>query len=233
MKRTAVDYRAFRLHKINDPAYRHLKLLLGWVAYFAMYFLTENLIPLEKCHVISCGLDEMLPFCEIFVIPYVLWYFLVAGSLLYFLLYNVDSFKKLSVFIIITQAVAMAVYILYPSRQELRPAVFPRENFFTWAISIIYAFDTPSGILPSLHVAYSLGIASVWCKEEGASPAWKAAVVILVILICLATVMIKQHSVLDVFAALPLGLLAEGIVYREYWKKKLGPGGGKTESKRD
>ena len=230
MKRNAVDYRDFRLNKINDPAYRHLKLLLGWVVYFALYFLTENLIPLEKCHVISCGLDEMIPFCEVFVIPYVLWYFLVAGSLLYYLLYNIDSFKKFSVFIMITQAVAMTVYLLYPSRQELRPDVFPRENMFTWALSIIYAFDTPSGILPSLHVGYSLGIASVWCKEKDAPLAWKITVVFLVILICLATVMIKQHSVLDVFAALPLGLLAEGIVYREYWRKRLRNGRRETES---
>ena len=222
MKKPAVDYRSFRLDKINDPAYSHLKLLLGWVVYFALYFLTENLIPLEKCHVIHCGLDDLIPFNEIFVIPYVLWYLLVAGSLLYFLLYNTDSFRKLSIFIMITQAVAMAVYILYPSRQELRPEVFPRENVFTWVISIIYSFDTPSGILPSLHVGYSLGIASVWCKEKDAPLLWKLTVVALVVMICLSTMFIKQHSALDFFAALPMGLLAEGILYGRYWKKKTG-----------
>ena len=229
MKKTAVDYRAFRLKKINDPPYRHLKLLLGWVVYFAFYFLTERLIPLEKCHVISCGLDDIIPFSEVFVIPYVLWYFLVAGSLLYFLLYNIDSFKSLSVFFMITQAAAVAVYILYPSRQELRPAVFPRENIFTWAISVIYAFDTPSGILPSLHVAYSLGIASVWCKEQDAARLWKLAVVGLAILISLSTVFIKQHSVLDIFAALPLGALAESVVFGRYWRRKLHLGRNKNE----
>ncbi len=220
MKKPVVDYRGFRLNKINSPDYRHLKLLLGWVAYFILYFLTENLIPLEKCHVIHCGLDDLIPFNEVFVIPYVLWYLLVAGSLLYFLLYDIDSFRRLSVFIMITQAVAMTVYILYPSRQELRPEVFPRENVFTWALSIIYSFDTPSGILPSLHVAYSLGIASVWCKKKEAGLLWKLAVVTLVILICLSTAFIKQHSVLDIFAALPVCLLAEGIVYGCFWMRR-------------
>ena len=33
---------------------------------------------------------------------------------------------------------------------------------------------------------------------------------------------IKQHSAVDVFAALPLGLLAEIILYRDYWKEKWG-----------
>ena len=220
MRKPTVDYRAFRLNKINDLAYSHLKLLLGWVVYFALYFITENLIPLENCHVIRCGLDDLIPFTEAFVIPYVLWYLLVAGSLLYFLLYNIDSFKKLSIFIMITQAVAMVVYILYPSRQELRPETFPRENVFTWVISIIYAFDTPSGILPSLHVGYSLGIASVWCKEKEAGLLWKLLIVALVILVCLSTMFIKQHSAVDVFAAMPLGLLAEIILYRDYWKEK-------------
>ena len=220
MKKPVVDYRGFRLNKINSPDYRHLKLLLGWVAYFILYFLTENLIPLEKCHVIHCSLDDLIPFNEVFVIPYVLWYLLVAGSLLYFLLYDIDSFRRLSVFIMITQAVAMTVYILYPSRQELRPEVFPRENVLTWALSIIYSFDTPSGILPSLHVAYSLGIASVWCKKKEAGLLWKLAVVTLVILICLSTAFIKQHSVLDIFAALPVCLLAEGIVYGCFWMRR-------------
>ncbi|MBQ6959365.1 MAG: phosphatase PAP2 family protein [Clostridia bacterium] len=230
MRKPTVDYRVFRLNKINDPAYSHLKLLVGWVVYFAFYFITENLIPLENCHVIHCGLDDLIPFNELFVIPYVLWYLLVAGSLLYFLLYDVGSFKKLSIFIMITQAVAMAVYILYPSRQELRPEVFPRENVFTWIISIIYAFDTPSGILPSLHVGYSLGIASVWCKQQDAGLLWKLFIVALVILVCLSTVFIKQHSAVDVFAALPLGLLAEIILYRDYWKEKRGL--SKTNSSR-
>lgn len=221
MKKPVVDYRAFRLRRLGEPQYRHLLLLLGWVGYFALYFLTENLIPLENCHVIHCGLDDAIPFCEAFVIPYTLWYLLVAGSLLYFGLYDIESFKRLSVFIMITQAVAMAVYILYPSRQELRPEAFPRENLFTWVLSIIYAFDTPSGVCPSLHVAYSLGIASVWCKKKEVPLGWKLGLVALVIVISLSTTFVKQHSFLDVATALPLGLLAEAILYGGYWRAKI------------
>ena len=49
MKKPMVDYREFRLSRLNDPRFSHLKLLLGWVGYFVLYFLTENLIPAEKC----------------------------------------------------------------------------------------------------------------------------------------------------------------------------------------
>lgn len=222
MKKPVIDYRTFRLKKINEPQFSHLKLLLGWVVYFILYFLTENLIPAERCYPVHCWLDDVIPFCELFLIPYVFWYLLIVISLGYFLLYNVDSFKRLQTYIIITQLVAMAIYIIFPSRQDLRPTEFPRENFLTQIMALIYAFDTSTGVCPSLHVAYSLGIASVWLKEGGVSRLWKAFIVIAVILICLSTMFVKQHSALDVLAALPLGLLAEILVYgKSYWRARL------------
>lgn len=219
MKKPVVDYRNFRLTKINDPQYSHLKLLLGWVGYFVLYFLTENLIPAENCTPVHMWLDDKIPFCEWFLIPYVLWYGLIVISLGYFLLYNVDSFQCLQTYIIVTQVVAMAIYILFPTRQDLRPAEFPRDNFLTQCVAFLYSFDTNTGVCPSLHVAYSLGLASVWTKEKGVHPAWKAFVVVMVVLICLSTMFVKQHSAVDVFAALPVCLLAEGIVYLPRYRR--------------
>lgn len=215
MKKPVVDYRQFRLSKLNDPQFSHLKLLFGWVVYFCFYFLTENLIPAESCYSVHIPLDDMIPFCEWFVIPYVSWYFLIVLSLGYFALYNIDSFKRLSKYIIITQVIAMAIYIVFPSRQDLRPAEFPRQNLLSGMIGLLYAFDTNTGVCPSLHVGYSLGIVSVWLKEKDVRPVWKITVVVWVILICLSIMFIKQHSALDLFAALPMCLLAELLVYRD------------------
>ena len=223
MRKPVVDYRKLRLHNLNTPEFSHLFLLLGWVGYFLLYFLTENLIPAEKCTPVHMWLDDVIPFCEIFLIPYVFWYLLIVISLGYFLLYHVDSFKRLQVYIIITQIAAMVIYILFPSRQDLRPTEFPRDNFLTQVVSLLYTVDTNTGVCPSLHVAYSLGIASVWVKEKGVSCLWKGFVVAAVILICLSTMFIKQHSAVDFFAALPVCLLAELVVYKERyfsrWKR--------------
>ena len=213
MKQPVVDYRKFRLSKCNDPEFAHLKLLLGWVGYFVLYFLTENLIPVEQCHPVHCRLDDLIPFCEYFVIPYVGWYLLIVVSLGYFLLYNVKNFKRLQTYIIITQAVAMLIYILYPTRQDLRPETFQNSNLFTWIIGLLYRFDTNTGVCPSLHVAYSIGIASTWLRDRSASVAWKVFVTVFVVLICLSTMFIKQHSAVDVFAAIPVCLLAEYLVF--------------------
>ena len=218
MKRQLYDYSGFRLSRLNEPRFAHLKLLLGWVGYFVMYYLTENFIPVEKCHPIHCWLDDVIPFNEYFLLAYCFWYALVFGSLLYFLLFDVENFKRLQTFIIITQVVAMACYILYPSRQDLRPEEFLRDNFLTRLMAFIYDFDTSTGVCPSLHVGYSLGILSVWRKDRLASRGWKIFVGIAVFFICVSVCFVKQHSAVDILTALPLGLLAEWLVFgKSYW----------------
>ena len=220
MKKLRYDYSGFSLKQMNEQRFRHLWLLASWLVYFAMYFITENLIPLENCHVIRCGLDDIIPFCEYFAVFYVGWYALVFFSLAYTLLYDVERFKQLQWYIIITQIVAMACYIVYPSVQELRPETFERNNVFTWIMGFIYSFDTPTGVCPSLHVAYSVAIISVLGKDRDISRFVKTLLTLLVIMICLAVCFVKQHSFVDVVAALPVCLLGEAIVFGGYWKRK-------------
>ena len=217
-----VDYRQFRLKRINEPQFAHVKLWLTWLLYFALYFLTENLIPAEKCHVMHCFLDDLIPFNEYFLIFYTGWYLLVAGSLLYYFFYDVGRFRELDLYIFITQMVAMACYIFFPSRQDLRPEVFPRENFFTWVMGLIYTFDTNTGVCPSLHVAYSLAIVSVMLKDTYLKKTTKALVTVFSILVCLSTAFVKQHSTLDILAAIPVVLLGEILIYgKSYWLPKI------------
>ena len=220
MKRKLYDYSGFRLSRLPEPRFRHLLLLLGWVGYFILYYLTENFIPAERCTPIHCWLDDVIPFNELFLIPYCFWYALVFGSLLYFLLFDVENFKKLQTYIIITQVIAMACYIAFPSRQDLRPEEFLRDNFLTRLMAFIYAFDTSTGVCPSLHVGYSLGIASVWLRDSEVPRWWKVFVVIAVALICVAIAFVKQHSVVDFFAALPMCALAEWLVFWKIYPKE-------------
>lgn len=222
MKRQMVDYRGFRLSRINEPQFRHVWLWCTWIVYFVLYFLTENLIPAESCHVMHCFLDDLIPFNEYFLVFYTGWYVLVFGSLLYYFLYDVKRFRELDLYIFVTQMVAMFFYIFFPSRQDLRPETFPRENFFTWVMGLIYAFDTSTGVCPSLHVAYSLAIFNVMVKDEHLHKWFKIALGIFAVMVCLSTAFVKQHSTVDIFAAIPVVLLGEAIIYgKSYWLPKL------------
>ena len=99
--------------------------------------------------------------------------------------------------------------------------MFPRDNIFSRLVGVLYAADTNTNVFPSLHVGYSIAIASVWLKEKSAGVLWKSFVVVFVVLVCLSTAFIKQHSVLDAFAAAIMCLVAEVIVYRDFWMKKI------------
>ena len=221
MRKPTVDYRGFSLRKLNDPRFSHLKLLGGWLVYFAMYLITEYLNPNNSGTAVSCSLDYKIPFLEIFVIPYVGWYLLIALSLLYFALYNVENFKRLQIFIIVTQVAAMIIYITFPNFQPLRPDVYPRDNFLTDIVALLQTADTNSNVCPSLHVAYSIGIASIWLKEKDAKWWIKTLIVIFCILVCLSTAFIKQHSVIDGLVAIPVCILAEVISCFVYWKERF------------
>jgi membrane-associated phospholipid phosphatase len=146
------------------------------------------------------------------VIFYVGWYGLIVGSLLYFLINNVRSFKKLQTYIIITQILSVIIYIAYPTRQNLRPQLFPRENMFTKLLGVIYRIDTPTGVFPSLHVAISLAIASVWLREKTVKLWVRIGLAMFCLGVCLSVAFVKQHSVLDIFGAIAVCLPAEWFV---------------------
>ena len=95
-------------------------------------------------------------------------------------------------------------------------------------MQLFYSFDTNTGVCPSLHVAYSLGIASTWLKESSASKGVKAFIVIFVVLVCLSVAFTKQHSVVDIFAAIPVCILAEVLVFgKNFWLPRVKSGGKK------
>ena len=217
MKKPVVDYRKFRLSKIKDPEFNHLLYLGGWIAYFVLYYLTERFIPNDTGHLIHCKLDDIIPFCEYFVIPYVGWYFLIVGSLIYFALYNPKNFKNMQTFLVIVQMLAMVIYIAYPNYQYLRPENLKVDSVCTYIISRLYAVDTNTNVCPSMHVAFSIGMASTWIREKSVPKWFRACIVLFCISVCMAVSLIKQHSVIDIFVAIPLCMFAEWFTF---WRKK-------------
>ena len=121
MKKPVVDYRKLRLSNITNKEYRHLLLLIGWLIYFCMYFVTEKFIPPEKCHVVHSVVDDVIPFNEYFVLFYVSWYVFMIWSLLFFVLYDIERFVRAQKIIIGMQIIAVITYIVWPSVQYLRP----------------------------------------------------------------------------------------------------------------
>jgi hypothetical protein len=206
MKLPHIHYRSSRIHKPKI-------LLLSWVGYLLFYVLTEKWITSEMCYPVHHWVDDAIPFCEWFFVPYVFWYLLLVFTVVYFLLYDIELFCKFQVYVLVVQLIAFSVYILFPTRQDLRPETFPRNNLLTSLVALLYQLDDNTGVCPSLHVAFSIAMASSW-KKSNASYLWRACVLVIAVLICLSTMFVKQHSFWDFLAALPICFLAEFIAFR-------------------
>ena len=212
---TMVDYRKFRLSRLNSEEFKHLWLLLYWPVYGVLFWFAERFYTVESYKVMYHPLDDRIPFCEWFLIPYMFWFLYLVGMHIYTLLYDVDSFRRMMKFIIITYTVTIMIYFLFPTCQELRPISFERDNFLTRFMSAFYRFDTNTNVCPSIHVIGTLAVlfTALHCKTlQGFG--WKLAFSVTAVLICASTVFLKQHSILDVVAALPLCVIAYLICFR-------------------
>ena len=209
-----VDYRKLRLGNLKSEEFKHLLLLLYWPVYGLLFLFVERFYPVQNYFTMYCPLDDKIPFCELFVIPYLFWFVYLVGMHLYTLLYDINSFKKMMKFIIVTYTVTIIIYLLFPTCQELRPLQFERDNILTRFMEGFYRFDTNTNVCPSIHVIGTLAVlfTALHCKRiRGIG--WKLAFIITAILICASTVFLKQHSVLDVFAALPICLIGYIICF--------------------
>lgn len=216
-----VDYRDFRFSKLGTDEFRHLKLLIYWPVFLLFFLFVERLSPVDYYYPVSCALDAHIPFCEFFVIPYLFWFAYLIGMHLYTLLYDIEVFRKLMRFIIISYSIRMVIYLLFPTCQELRPTTFERDNLFTQFLCYFYQFDTNTNVCPSLHV---VGSAAVWCTslhiEKFRTFGWKLFFGMTAILICASTLFLKQHSVVDVIVAIPVCLIAYFFSFKRNTKKQ-------------
>lgn len=215
MLRPAVDYRKFRLHLLDTPRFRHLKLLLYWPVFYLLFWYAERHFPAVDYYSVRCALDALIPFEPWFVIPYLLWFPFVTWMLGYTLLYDVPAFRRMMRFIILTYSLALLTYFLFPNCQNLRPALSSGQDVLTSLVSVIYASDTNTNVFPSIHVLGSVAVYFAAADVRRLSkPCLRVVFYLLAALISASTVFLKQHSLLDVAAALVVCTLGYVLVYR-------------------
>jgi len=212
----AVDYRKLRPTNLSSAEFRHLKLLIFWPMFGLLFYFTELYYPAPFYYPVHCALDDVIPFCEWFLIPYLFWFPFLVGMHLYTLLYDTDSFRRMMGYIILTYSLTLVIYWAFPTCQELRPESFARDNILTRIAAAYYAFDTNTNVCPSIHVIGSLAVMEAALHSPKIKGnAWNWAFVLCAIAISLSTVFMKQHSALDIAAALPICLAAHLIFFRK------------------
>ena len=215
MIKPSVDYRQFRFSKLNTPEFSHVWLLLYWPLFGLGFSYVERFYPVAHYIEMHCALDDLIPFNEWFLIPYMFWFVYLIGAVAYTFFFDVPGFRRMMRFVMITYSVTLIIYFLFPTCQMLRPEVFPRDNALTRFIAGFYVFDTNTNVCPSIHVLGSVAAMLGLCDcRRLQNPKLKLLFILLCVLICISTVFMKQHSVLDVLAALPLCVIAYPICYK-------------------
>ena len=189
-----------------------------WVAgYIFIYlpwfiFLEKTVIHYTIIHV---TLDDYIPFCEYFIIPYLLWFVYIAVFFLYFFFTDKQSYYKLCIFLFTGMTVSMLICTFFPNGTDLRVAVDGSKNICSRLVAMIHAADTPTNIFPSVHAYNSLGIHfSIINSQALREKVWlRRCSFLLMIAICLSTVVLKQHSVIDVAGAVILAYVMYPFVY--------------------
>lgn len=183
----------------QNPVY-----LLFWPVFGLRYLLIEQFNPAKRYHPVSCFLDERIPFLEGFLIPYVLWYFCIIGVHLWLFIRNDPVYRLYSWYLIFTIAISTMVFLLFPTCQNLRMEEFPRDNRLTAAVNLLYRMDTNTNVCPSEHVIGSVGFFLAVAYSDRAARSGRIISGLLSVLTAGATVFLKQHSVVDVIAAVPV-----------------------------
>lgn len=193
--------------------HRHIWWALYFVVYLAAFFLVERIVPTEGYHVMYHPLDDKIPFCEYFIIFYYVWYLFLAGTALVLIFCDGPAFRRYMWFLILGFSFTLIFNVIYPNGQDLRPELssLGRENFFTELVGMIYASDTNTNVCPSMHVIGSFAaMFSVFDCKRLRRTIWAPAVAVaLTILISASTVLVKQHSIVDVF----WGVVASAVLF--------------------
>ena len=172
----------------------HLFLLLYALIYIPWFCWLEKKVNINSnFHVIHMALDDYIPFCEFFVIPYYLWFIYMAAGIIFIAFTDGKLCWRLGIFLITGMTVFLFVHI----------------------VQRLYASDTPTNLFPSIHVYNSLAIYfGLAHSQKLQNKKWiKNAALVLTVCIILSTMFLKQHSVFDVLTAFALAAFMYSVCY--------------------
>lgn len=200
-----IDYRTFRPRLLGSPEFSHLTLLLFWPVYGIAFYTLERGLPGRIYFPVESVLDAYIPFCEWFFIPYVFWFLYLAAMVVYGCLYDISAFRRYMYFIMISYTITIILYVLFPTCQNLRPTSFERDNILVRMIVDFYGYDTHTNVCPSIHVLGSFGVLyGAWHSRHFSSRGWRITLGVVTSVVAISTVFVKQHSIIDVVAAVIL-----------------------------
>lgn len=201
--------------------YKHgLIILIYAISYMICFSALEGRDDVEF-HMIPTPLDEYIPFCEYFIVPYLFWFVYMFITVLFFIFINPskNEYYQLIFNLMTGMTIFLFISFIYPNGVNIRPPAIVRDNIFSDIVKILYRSDTSTNVFPSIHVFNSVAIHTAISQSHLLEQdRWlKWASLLLTSAIIASTIFLKQHSILDVIGGI---ILASGTYYI-FYKSKL------------
>lgn len=183
------------------------------VFYLSVFHWLEANISVPEVWV-HCRLDDLIPFCKYAVIPYFAWFVWIPFTLFY-LLWKAPraDFWRLCLPLFAGMTIALAVYVVVPNGLDLRPYRVYGSDFFARTVRWLYATDTATNVCPSIHVFNSVTLMMAYYRsrtfDEPRRRWMRPAAAVLCVSIIASTVLLKQHSCIDVVLGILLALVLD------------------------
>ncbi len=195
---------------------RDFSLQVFWFIYIPAFIYVEKR-PVSSFHEVYCFLDDIIPFVPVFVLGYYAWFGIFLVSFIYTYKNDLTEYRKQCVTVFGGFVVFIIISLLYPNIQLLRPTadMLSGNDIFTGMCAAIYSTDTPTNVMPSMHVYQAIvcTIAMTRTAKIKKSPRFKALLWIACAIISASTVFIKQHSAMDLIGAILLSVVFYNIAY--------------------
>ena len=203
---------------------------IGFMAlYLLLYLVAFNFLEtrISMPHLlVHCQLDDLIPFCKYAIVPYFAWFVWIPFTLFY-LLWRAprEDFWRLCLPLFAGMTIALACYVIVPTGLNLRPAYVPGNDIFARTVRFLYSTDTPTNVCPSIHVLNSVTLLLAYYRSRIFEPPrrrWmRPAATMLCISIVCSTMLLKQHSCIDVILGIVLALALDSLFNMAFARSDL------------
>ncbi len=199
-------------------------LCVGLVIFESLLYFVSKILQ-GPAHIMNGTIDNAIPFCVYFIIPYCFWYLLIFYIPYYYYKKDKDLFNKFYISYILMIILANIVYLVYPST-VVRPEV-TNSGILYWMTKVVFMVDTPAiNCFPSLHCGVITLMLLASLESNKLSNSHKLFMGVCMLVICASTLLIKQHAFIDAIGGITLATIIYLVISKckkilNYTKKIL------------
>lgn len=196
--------------EVKDIVKKLIIAVIFGISFSAIFVTAEKVIDGSKpVWITTIPFDYTIPFIPEFIIGYMSWFFFMGISLIYVLFFDSERFYPYALYVISMLISTYIFCLIVPNGVDLRPDNYKDiidsdfiESLYDW----LWKTDTPTNVLPSVHVIGSMGVAFLFTTSKKFGPKIKPIIITIswvwTAIIIASTIFTRQHSVLDIIITL-------------------------------